>query len=481
MDVVGAPVHNRFANIPYQCYAETVGADGSVRNPCYVCHTKARRPNWIDDQDLQLERTLPRGARQNPWTNLFERGPEPSPDVEALAAWVRQDNYHDEDGGVALATALIDPPPGWDADGDGRWAGAVPDVGFHTDEAGWDRDARGELTGWRAYVAAPLPGAFLPVNGGAGDFFIRLPEPFRQDEHGQESLEVYAANLAILEALIRGDDARKDGDPLRYVGAARDIAQAVPGLMPEGTELLHTVRYLDVDEAGQPVLATRMREVRVMRKVSFLSYNELRERGIDERQEDKDWPDRRPKFFGDAERGLSNGLGWRVQGFIEDASGALRPQTVEETTWCMGCHSGVGATTDATFSLARRLAWGHPSTTEALTADPVREDGLGEYALYLRENRAWDDLGTLPAALDGDAEAPITGGLAGLLPSAERVWLLNARLREVMRAQSYALGREPVRAPPGALIERAGEDEPTGVVEPVSAGRLASPYSSGSR
>lgn len=41
-------------------------------DPCYSCHTRGTRPNFLDDSDVQLAYAFPGPALTNPWTNLFE-------------------------------------------------------------------------------------------------------------------------------------------------------------------------------------------------------------------------------------------------------------------------------------------------------------------------------------------------------------------------------------------------------------------------
>jgi hypothetical protein len=41
--------------------------------------------------------------------------------------------------------------------------------------------------------------------------------------------------------------------------------------------------------------------------------------------------------------------------------GSLRPQSMEESTFCAGCHGGIGATTDSIFSFARKLGGRAPA------------------------------------------------------------------------------------------------------------------------
>src|SRR5262249_22241102 len=147
-----------------------------------------------------------------------------------------------------------------------------------------------------------------------------------------------------------------------------------------------SVRYLDV-EGGRVRMAARMKELRYMRKTRWLTYSDLDLAGKAEMREKAQKPDRLKLIMGDAERGIATGTGWRMQAFIEDASGELRPQTVEETAACIGCHGGVGATVDSTFSFARKLDdRAHASGWYALgdrglegIPDPRRADGRGEY------------------------------------------------------------------------------------------------------
>ena len=67
---------------------------------------------------------------------------------------------------------------------------------------------------------------------------------------------------------------------------------------------------------------------------------------------------------------------------------------------CVGCHGGIGATTDSIFSLPRKLSTGGPAggwfhwTQHGLSGlrEPRRRDGRYEYTLYLEANRAGDEL-----------------------------------------------------------------------------------------
>jgi len=54
-----------------------------------------------------------------------------------------------------------------------------------------------------------------------------------------------------------------------------------------------------------------------------------------------------PSYYADfRDRGVDNGFGWRLQGFIENKAGDLRTNTYEETLFCMGYHSTIGTTID---------------------------------------------------------------------------------------------------------------------------------------
>ena len=96
-----------------------------------------------------------------------------------------------------------------------------------------------------------------------------------------------------------------------------------------------------------------MKELRHAREASWYDYSELKgivSREGRERALDADAIKRVP---GDFERGMF-AQGWLYQGFIEDRNGHLRPQSQEETLFCMGCHGGVAATSDSVFSFPRR-------------------------------------------------------------------------------------------------------------------------------
>jgi hypothetical protein len=508
--------------IPAPCYTKTEDEAGRVHNPCFTCHHSPTVPNYIQDADLQLGYSFAEAARQNPWTNLFLdlSGAQQRPDAD-IVSYVRQDNYRDGTRKL-LAEALGSLPKSWDFDGDGRWGGYVPDAEFRFDESGFDRDLSGRATGWRAFAYQPFPGTFWPTNGSAGDVLIRLPKPFRQDEAGKEDPAIYAVNLAVLESLIRraevpiapvdertvNVDLDRDGKlglahavkfdwaPLRgrfmsYVGRARleherDGYRPAAGLFPTGTEFLHSVRYLDVVE-GQVTMAARMKEVRYAVKRSYRNYEELENRAASETKEKRDFPDRLRQVRGDLERGVENQQGWIYQGFIEDAAGALRPQTYEESVACVGCHGGVAATTDGIFSFARKLwdhvpaqGWFHWSQHGlAGLPDRKRHDGNYEYEFYLRENGAGDELRANTevmerffdsnGALRPDALEQLRIDISYLLlPSPARALALDKAYAALVQLQTFENGRDAPLRPALNVHRVVAEDQPTNVQAALS-------------
>lgn len=499
-DLLSTTPGNPAAYIPAQCYTKTKGDDGGVHNPCFVCHTTAARPNYVSDADLQLAFSFPEPARKNAWSNLFvDRRPFIAQTPDALVlSYVRASNYLAPDGSLTLARRLRALPREWDVDGDGRWSGYVPDAYFRFDERGFDRDPKGEYTGWRAFAYYPFPGTFFPTNGSMGDVLIRLPAPFRQDVASKPDQAVYERNLELVAEVLMNrapDTGRRRGsavkppsfEGLAGVLQARGELRAAPGLLPAGTEFLHSVRYLDVNE-GSVSMAPRLKELRYAKKVSYRTYSDLELSAQQENSEARKFPDRLRQVVGDLERGVYNGLGFQFQGFIEDQAGELRPQTLEESAFCVGCHGGIGATTDSVFSFARKLpqsafrgGWFHP-TQRGLSglAEPKRGDGRYEYSAYLEENGAGDELrGNAEVRArffdqQGRVKADELDALHRdvsrlLVPSASRALALDKAYWAVVKEQSFAKGRDALLAPSVNVHSETSPDEPTGVAAPVVA------------
>ncbi|WP_354321419.1 hypothetical protein [Pseudacidovorax sp. 1753] len=529
----GRTLENRLAYIPPQCY--TIAKVAALRhNPCYVCHAEAPEPNPNGQPELQQEYAFPQlqagRVPRNPWTNLFkDRRAEVAAIADAdMARYVAEDNYHGANGTLRLTERLAQLPARWDADGNGRWDGYRPDAWLNFDAQGWDHAPDGTPTGWRSFVYHPFPGAFMPTNGSFDDVAIRLPAAFRRDAQGRESLAVYTVNLAIVESLITrqdvpidpvderalGTDLDGDGhlgmadhiayiwpaEPqrrMRYAGqaGAQQAAGQVhlaAGLYPEGTEFLHSVRYLAVGNDGTVSASPRMKELRYARKDGWRTYSQLRHTASIEGKEQALKPENPEVFPGNAERGLSNRQGWVYQGFIEDRRGQLRPQSFEETVYCMGCHSGISATEDGSFAFARKLrtgaahgwlAWSD-MVHQPPVPDPLRTDGQPEYASYLRANHAGDEfrenleLLTKYFGPDGrekpEAFARLATDVSSMtLPSPQRAMALNKAYWLLVREQSFKAGRSPVVAPATNVYQEVPQDATTGVEEPLPAPRLA--------
>ncbi|PRQ05733.1 hypothetical protein ENSA5_00530 [Enhygromyxa salina] len=460
---------NLEATIPPQCYTKT---DGHA-NPCWVCHAPSRFPNAMVDWDLQRTYDFSDEAKTNYWTNLFEdrRAAVAAITNAEILAWIQADNY------TPLREA-IDALPVDD------YRGYRPDLDFAAgfDEAGFARDG----SHWRAFRYKPFAGAFWPTNGSTDDVMIRLPPALRRDADGRESPAVYRANLAILEASLATDprtpdatlrwpiepiDERAanidlDGDgelepevtvivglPPRFAGAAADMPVR-RGLYPEGTEFLHSVRYLD-PEGG---VATRMKELRYSRRFATLS--DARLRAAYGREDEERSEGGLPIFAGSPLTGLRNSYGWVLQGFIEDRRGRLRVQTEEETYFCMGCHSNLGVTADQSFAFPRKLpgqaGWGYQDIRGMPDAPQVGH-ARGEIATYLERAEAGDEFrGNLEmrsrwftdeGAVDEAALAAAPDIAAILTPSPERALLLNKAYLVIVREQSFTRGRDPVVAP----------------------------------
>jgi hypothetical protein len=462
------------AVIPSQCYARTDGG----RNPCFTCHTRGRTPNPIDDSSRQTRYPVSVTARRNAWSNSFVARSElvrRSNEKETLD-WVRYDNH------PQLLMTLERPPNAWDEDDDGRFDGYVPDIAFRFDHEGFDRAVDRTPTGWRIFAHYPFPGAFWPTNSGAwSEVAIRLPEALRQRSDGSVDEEVYRVNLAVAEGLMNErdvpipsvDERKYDVDlnqdgrlgmttlvrASSWIGKGRQLP-AQNGLLPEGTELLQTLRYLDVS-AGRVGSGARIRELRYAKKTRSGEH---------------------------AGTFVTNSSGWLYRAFIEDDMGELRPETRTELATCVGCHGAIGATTDSGFSFSRKLpptahagGWYRSSELgwEGI-AQPRRKDGRGEYTTYLEAAGAGDDFGSnveakqrffrVDGSLDTSAVARLDEDVSVLLlPSPTRALRLTQAYWGVVAEQSYEKGREPVFEPVQNVFQLVPENQPTAVREPIAA------------
>lgn len=522
---------NQTAFVPPQCYTKTLDEQGRAHNPCYTCHVESRAPNYINDGDVQLEYAFVPRARKNPWTNLFVDWTDEIAKIsdESILSYVRTSNYFDGAGRIILAEKLARPPREWDHRDDGRWSGFIPDAYFRFDDQGFDLRPDGSKTGWRAFAYYPLPGTFWPTNGSVGDVLVRLPPAFRERPDGTVDDQIYKVNLAIVEALVTrtsvaiepvseavmGFDLDRDGrigtsdrvafavendlPTLSYVGRARAEAalgkvHLAAGLFPEGTEFLHSVRYLDPTPEGIR-MAARLKELRYAKKLEWWTYAQLDKRAKVEAIAKVDSPAELRNFGGNIEIGVNNNQGWTFQGFIEDAAGELRPQSFEETAYCTGCHAGVGVVDDGIFSFSRRLddtafqrGWYHWSQRGLEgVADRKLPTGATEYVSYLENNGAGDEFrqnsevierffqdGKLRPDMQERLERDVT---LVLLPSAERALALDKAYRALVGRQSFRLGRDIVIAGARNVHRLVEEGQRTGIAAPLppawQAGSLA--------
>lgn len=480
---IAGRVGNLEAAIPPMCYTHTGGSS----NPCWVCHTSGVGRTTLDDSSLQESYGFSETARTNAWTNLFvDRRPFiASVSNDEILRWVRDDNY------APLVAAMSAMPA--------SYRGFRPDLDLNAgfDETGLARDG----SGWRAVRFQPFPGAFWPTNGSASDVFIRLPESFRRDRDGALSTAIYRLNLSILEAAISVEDyATKrvdreiepvdetvlsfdlDGDgvlrgnvtrirklPRSYAGAASNIA-VVAQAFPLGAELLHSVRYLD--PTSPTMMATRMKELRYMRKID--NPDEWgRQRAYDDEADDKA-VGKLPMYQGDPEVGLVTPWGWQLQGYIEDAAGNLRVQTEEEHRFCMGCHGHLGVTIDQTFSVARKVpgaAGWRPQDLRGLKDRPQVGHDRPEIETYFMRVQGGDETRTNEellarffeqgrptpairrAAVNGDRDLAWA-----LFPSSARALALDKAYLAIVREQSFTRGRDPVLMPATRVHKRITED-----------------------
>ncbi len=530
MNLLSKTMVNEGAYIPSMCWTKTEDETGKLHNPCYTCHTEPGEPNYTDDSELQQRLSFPASHRKNPWANLFTSRADNVAAIrdDTILGYVRQDNYRNVQGEILPSGILKRVPKGWDFNGNGIWDGYVPDCHFTFDDEGFDRDTDGDVTGWRAFAYYPFPGTFWPTNGSADDVLIRLGDAFRKNAAGELDLEAYKVNLAVVEALIKREDvaippvdeakygvdldkngalgtasrikydwAPLQGREMAFVGMARQHQQAgtvhlAAGLFPEGTEFLHSVRYIDVTDGGGIRLAARMKELRYAKKLAWRTYSELQAVAHEAEKEKHDFPDRLEEFFGDVERGVSNGQGWVYQGFIEDAGGDLRPQTYEETVYCMGCHGGLGVTTDGTFAFRRKLdadacrgGWHHWSQKDlAGVKEPkVNVEGAGtqyEYSFYLMYNKAGDELRGNDEVLarffnaDNTVKADMLKRLHDdvtvlIHPSRDRALMLDKAYKVIVEEQSFRYGRDPVVVPAQNVEKETADGQLTKVATPVVA------------
>lgn len=311
---------------------------------------------------------------------------------------------------------------------------------------------------------------------------LRLPVNFWKDPNGHDANDVYFAKLAILEAAIKNVETMRvtpvdentfgvdlNGDqvlgsieeiqrPRIYVGLAANV-DVLPYLYPKGTEFLHTVRYVGIDENGETEVPTRMKEGRYMEKVEFYDYATLAAFYDDELSSKIEG--NLPIYSPQGDKGIYNNFGWNVQGFIEDGAGNLRPAIYEENLFCMGCHATIGATIDQTFAFPRKrdgaIGWGYINLRGMPDVPNVGDEKIGEIARYLevvgggdefRQNQemieTWfDENGNV----DLSAVAAAEDVFELIAPSRQRALMLNKAYKVIVEEQSFIFGRDATVVP----------------------------------
>lgn len=480
--VTNEKITNLEAPVPSQCYTKTEDR----HNPCYTCHQMydrrtEPRMNMLDDGGLQGVYLFSDEGLTNHWENLFTDRREWQSLIsdDNILTYVNQDNY------TELAPALKQQ----------NWKGFIPDLQhFSTpeqafDEQGFAKDA----SGWVAFNYKPFPGTFWPTNGSTDDVIIRLPEAYRELS-GQFDRETYLINLSLVELTIKnldrtsipesderrlGVDLDGDGELNQRVSTLIKLSNYVGDASaekitfqqyPAGTEFMHSVRYVGTDDEGNIFVPQRMKELRYMRKLKVLEQHDVNSRYARERKEKN--MGKLPDFVSLGEKGMENGMGWILQGFIEDYDGALRPQTYEETLFCMGCHAAVGANIDQTFAMARKVTgregWGYINLKGMRDAPNVSEPD-GEILNYFKRAGGGSEFRENPEMLTRwftengmvDEEKVRGADVYSLItPSRERALQLNKAYTHIVRSQSYIYGRDATWLPAQNVFRSIDESTP---------------------
>jgi len=497
------------------CYAKTKDKfTHTVSNSCYICHTKGSRPNYNNDAALQQKYSFPIQMIKNPFLNIFKDHKKEIKKIDdkMILKYVRDSNYFDKNGSITLSNVLPN-----------KWKGYVPDCYFNFDADGFDKTLKGKYTLWRAYRYYPVAGMFWPTNGSSDDVMIRLSKVFSKDYGNVFDIDVYKLNLAIVEAVVKqkdislenpvnekkyGVDINQNGildiaksvklnsyEKMSYVGQAKSLLNKkmihlALGLFPEGTEFLHSVRYLDWNDKEKHVtMAAHMKELRYAKKKSWKSYSDLEREARKELYENNTVS----IFRGNYEEGLRNEMGWVYQGFIEDRDGLLRPQTHEETISCMGCHSHLGSTTDSIFSFTRKFegtekksenyGWNHWSQKGLIGVKEAKVyyENLGtkfEYSFYLKNNlsssafrnntEADKKFFTQKKQLKRSMIQKLHNDISLLLlPSKERALKLNKAYKVLVTEQSYIYRRYANIETIQNVFDNFNTSTTTGIIKPI--------------
>lgn len=453
-------IYNPESVIPPQCYTKT---DGD-KNPCYICHqsyTDPLRPNFVKDASLQGNYEFSDEGMTNSWKNLFK---DRSKEIQAITDneimnWVSQDNYS------PFIKKLSN---------DVTWKGEMPKImnlaypkeAFHLNGIAKDGSH------WVAYNYKPLPSSFWPTNGSTGDAMIRLPKEFRE-LNGKYSEVVYLNNLALLEQSIK--QSKDINSQVSYQGDASDVRIEYM-LYPQGTEFLHTVRYLGINDDGSIFNAPRMKEVRYMKKAKFKTISALKSSYLIEAKEKK--LGQLPQTINIGNRGIDNGFGWIINGYIENAQGELRQQNKQEMAFCNGCHKTLGSTIDQIFSFSRKVegsaGWGYIDLSKIRDVPNIESSGRaesqGEYLTYFQRVGGGDEFRQNSEMLkrwfhaDGKVNTMAVESIDSIYslitPSKERALALNKAYKLIVDEQSYIFGRDAVLMPAKNVLKRVEKTIP---------------------
>ena len=457
---------NEEAPIPSQCYTQTE----SINNPCYTCHQTYSnssndnyRNNLRNDGANQGLYNFSDEGEINSWKNLFvNREPWVKRiSDEQIAQYIDQDNY----------SKL---PKKLKASG---WKGFIPDLkDYQLSKAAFnDKGIAKDGSAWVAFNYKPFPGTFWPTNGATDDVLIRLSAEFRQ-LNGEYNEDIYLINLSLVEMSIK-QLAEVDIFPANEIQINRDLnldgklgadvemllAQAyfvgdankikVPRQQyPVNTEIMHSVRYVGINENGKTYIPQRMKELRYMTKTQLLNNSAIDSAYRRERKEKLD--EQLPAYINVKDRGFNNKFGWLIQGYIEDYDGELRPQSHEETFYCMGCHSAIGTTIDQTFAFPRKVTgkagWGYIDL-KGMKDAPSKGQSEGEILQYLQINgggsefRENMEMHSKWYKADGtvDKEKVKQADVYELItPSKKRAYAMNKAYTQIVRTQSFIHGRD---------------------------------------
>jgi hypothetical protein len=241
------------------------------------------------------------------------------------------------------------------ADADGFVRSSTSRNGFFQDSDGrW-------ITGWRAVNFMPY-GIFTPMTGSVSGIYIRCPN---RSCSARMALSIWTSTPKISiwwSGRFRIVYARKMASFIRAQPKPSPLSAACIRSAPKSPIpciMWMWPRMAAIWISPYPgTRARRVKEIRYMYKWKPFYPSQFRP-GVKEKG-------RRSTAM--TEQGwVDNGVGWYLAGYIEDKSGALRPQNREELAQCIGCHSGVmttefpmftsgtGNTVDSTWSLPRKF------------------------------------------------------------------------------------------------------------------------------